>query len=85
MMEMFFFVCSEEVPERCKPFPLFKSGNIDPSTGKISVWWLWDGEKDWKIGPLPKEHYDLPMEMIFGYKSLIQRIEEGWMPADEAT
>jgi hypothetical protein len=73
----------EEIPERCKPFPLFKAGNRSPITGKVETWWLWDGERGWRIGNLKPEHYDLPMKEIVNDTMLVHLIVSGWSSRDE--
>ena len=74
----------QSVPSRCTNFPLFKGGNADSKTGKTSVWWLLDGEKEWRIGKLSAKQKELPMRLIMNAPSLIDRIESGWHPRDEA-
>lgn len=71
------------VPERCKQFPLFKDGSADPKTGKTSTWWLWDGNKEWRVGKLTAKQKDLPMRWILNTVALVDMIESGWRPRDE--
>ncbi len=73
-------VAQEEVPLHSRKFPLFRAGNDNPATGKVEQWWLWDGEKSWKIGKLTDEQMDLPIKEICNDLALIQRIENGWTP-----
>jgi hypothetical protein len=73
------------VPDAAKPFPLFKAGIPDPVTGKIEVWWLWDGNKEWKIGQLKPGQSILPSRGVWNYSLLIERIESGWTPADDSS
>src|SRR5687768_6079571 len=40
------------IPSHAREFPLFRSGVVDPKTGKVSDWWLWDGSRTWNIGEL---------------------------------
>src|SRR5947209_148158 len=45
-----------DVPEAYRPFPLFKAA---AGVGeKVRNWWLWDGEKEWRVGELPPEYWD---------------------------
>ena len=69
-----------EVPERLKPFPTFRSGTVDPKTGKVPVWWLWDGQKTWRAGDLTPEQRKLPIRGVWNDTFLKERIEEGWRP-----
>lgn len=76
-------VAHEEVPKRCRPFPLFRDGVKNPATGRVETWWLWDGEREWKVGDLKPEQYNLPIRAVWNDTLLIQRIVEGWSPVDE--
>ncbi|WP_019937328.1 hypothetical protein [Bordetella sp. FB-8] len=68
------------IPEHaCNP-PVFRAGVVDPSTGKVETWWLWDGEKEWKIGAITEEQRRLPIRGSWNDTLLIKRIEEGWLP-----
>jgi hypothetical protein len=73
----------EEVPEECRPFPLFRAGVKDPATGHVQTWWLWDGEREWRIGKLAPEQRALPLRQVWNDTLLVKRIVEGWSPADE--
>ena len=73
----------EEVPERYRAFPIFKSGTPEKNTRKVVTWWLWDGEKEWCVGTLKPEQYDLPLAEIVGHPILLSRIMSGWKPSDE--
>jgi len=71
------------VPDFAKPFPLFRSGVVDPATRKVKVWWLWDGEKEWKVGDITLEQRKLPLRGIWNDTLLIERIESGWTPSND--
>lgn len=72
----------EDVPARCRAFPLFRCGTKNPATGRVDVWWLWDGTRSWREGTLKPEQYNLPLRSILPHKMLVKRIAEGWSPAD---
>ena len=89
-------VSNEEIPERCKEFPLFKSFQhilrlFHPKKPKkkLKMWYLSrflpDGsiEEESLIGDLPKKYYDLSVESIVNDTALIEKIESGWHPRDE--
>ena len=41
------------VPASLTAFPLFRAGAIpNPQTGKVDNWYLWDGEKEWRVGEI---------------------------------
>lgn len=80
---IFEIVDNSPVPEFARSFPLFRTGVEDPTTRKVKVWWLWDGEKEWKVGDLSTEQRKLPLRGIWNDTLLIQRIEAGWTPAND--
>ena len=73
------------IPEKQKPFPLFRNGVVDPKTKKVETWWLWDGEKEWCIGKLTKEQRRLPLNEVWNDTLLVERIESGWTPETDQT
>jgi hypothetical protein len=75
-------VAHVDVPPGLRPLPVFKSGLRDRN-GRIDVWWLWDGEKDWRVGRLSPEQRKFPMREVIGDEVLIRRIEAGWRPEHE--
>lgn len=77
-------VGNEPLPDEWKELPLFRDGIEDPETGKVTVWWLWDGEKSWKVGELTSEQRKLPVKPgTWNDIMLIHRIESGWTTADD--
>ena len=78
--EIFNVVGNLPLPEKAKKFPLFRAGNENPQTGKVEIWWLWDGEKEWKIGNLSAEQRKLPVLGVWNDTLLKDRIEAGWLP-----
>ena len=46
------------------------------------IWWLWDGEKEWKVGTLSPEMRAFPILGIVNDTALIEMIEAGWKPED---
>ncbi len=71
------------LPASAEAFPLFRTGIIDPKTGKIDLWWLWDGDTEWRAGKLSPDQYDLPLRGIINDTLLIEYIETGWAPATD--
>jgi hypothetical protein len=72
----------EELPEWAVPFPVFRNGLPDRD-GKIHDWWLWDGEKEWRVGKLQPEMHSFPDMGIANDTRLIEMIEEGYRPEDD--
>lgn len=73
------------LPSGAKNFPIFRAGVVDSATGKVQTWWLWDGEKEWRVGHLSPEQRKLPIRGVWNDTLLIERIEEGWTPESDPT
>jgi hypothetical protein len=73
-------VATVPVPSHAHEFPLFRTGVVDPRTGKVAVWWLWDGEKEWRVDELTPDQRRLPLRGIWNDTLLIKRIESDWLP-----
>lgn len=80
---IFEFVVNVPVPASASAFPLFRTGLPDPQTGKVENWWLWDGQKAWRVGAITDEQRNLPLRGIWNDTILIERIESGWTPASD--
>jgi hypothetical protein len=78
-------VGSLPVPKVLSQFPVFRAGVIDPSTGKVATWWLWDGENEVKIGNLSEEQKHFPIRGVWNDTLLIERIESNWTPSTDST
>jgi hypothetical protein len=78
--DIYKIVANYDVSESNRAFPIFRTGIVDPKTKKVLVWWLWDGEKEWKIGELTPEQRKLPIRGVWNVAMLVQRIEEDWRP-----
>jgi len=72
-----------EVPEARRTFPLFKVGIVDPKSKKVATWWLWDGEREWKVGRLKKDEENLSCREIWDEVLLVSRLENNWLPRDD--
>jgi hypothetical protein len=70
------------LPDELKPYPIFRCGGwVDPKTKKMNIWWLRDGEKTLRIGPiLTDEQRRLPILEIINDTMLIHLIETNWLP-----
>ncbi len=78
--KIFAVVESCEVPERARHFPLFRAAGYVDRTGKVHDWWLWDGEREWRVGRLTPEQTKFPIRSVINDTLLIQQIEEEWTP-----
>ncbi|GAB4191658.1 MAG: hypothetical protein Tsb0015_13620 [Simkaniaceae bacterium] len=69
-----------EIPEFAQKFPTFKNATglkvkFDPDEAN---WWLWDGEKEWKVGKLSREEQmKYPELAVYNDTGLIHAIETG--------
>jgi hypothetical protein len=70
----------QEVASPNKPFPIFRNGIADPETKKVSAWWFWDGQKEWRVGEITPEQRKFPLLGVWNDTMLVCRIEEGWHP-----
>ena len=80
---IFEVVDNRAVPDSAQSFPLFRTGVEDPVTRKVKVWWLWDGEKEWKVGDITTDQRKLPLRGIWNDTLLIERIEGDWTPSND--
>ncbi|HKY21465.1 MAG TPA: hypothetical protein VJM31_09620 [Vicinamibacterales bacterium] len=71
--------------ERAKKFPVFRAGVVDPKTGKVADWWLWDGVTERRVGPLTDEMRTFPIRGTWNDTILIERILSGWTPENDPT
>ncbi|HEV2953573.1 MAG TPA: ribonuclease E inhibitor RraB [Candidatus Dormibacteraeota bacterium] len=63
-------------------FPLLRAfGPLPPMVPKV-VWWLWDGEEEWRVGELTNDQRLLSIRSVIGFPLLVERIETGWRPQD---
>jgi hypothetical protein len=72
-------VSNVSVPSALNTFPTFRAGLVDRE-GKVRVWWLWDGEKEWRVGDLTMEQRKLPIVETLNDTALKLRIESDWTP-----
>ena len=72
-------VANFAVPDFAKDFPIFKGTNSSPkSLLEEVVWWLWDGEKEWRVGKLRlEEQLKYPFHSSCNDTALISKIETG--------
>lgn len=78
--EIFFVVANEEVPKHAKQFPLMRAAGARDISGKVIDWWLWDGEKEWKLEKLSLDQRKLSIRTICNDTMLVERIKDGWLP-----
>lgn len=73
-----------DIPEPAMRFPTFRSGVVDPATGKVAIWWLWDGNREWRVGTLTPEQKRLSVLGVCNDTFLIEKIESGWTPETDS-
>jgi hypothetical protein len=59
------------VPAERAAFPTFKIGQRDPRTGDVAQWWLWDGEREWRVDALDADQRELPDRGIVNHAGLL--------------
>lgn len=65
------------IKEEHLEFPVFKAG-VQDANGDVHTWWLWDGDKEWKVGKLSNEQKNYPFRGVINDTLLIERICGGW-------
>jgi hypothetical protein len=61
--------------------PKFVSTLYDEESGKARTWYLWDGQREVKIGPiLPEEYKKLEFLVVWNPSNVVKRIETGEIP-----
>ena len=81
--KIFEVVANGPIPDEAKELPLFRARGFIDREGRVQDWWLWNGEREWKIGELSDEYRRLPIREVWNDTLLISRIEEDWTPARE--
>ena len=73
------FVENFSVPEFAQEFPVFKGSNSSPKKDPLEkIWWLWDGEKEWRVGKLSiDEQKKYPLDGVCDITALISSIKTG--------
>jgi hypothetical protein len=59
---------------------MFKTGQRHPDTHRVEVWWVWDGEREWRVDELDEEQQRYSVLGIVSHPFLVERIESGWHP-----
>ena len=44
------------------------------------AWWLWDGERSWRVGDLTPDQYKIQLRRQVNEVALVQMIEQGFTP-----
>ena len=70
------------VPDFAQKFPIFKGTNhLAKDDPNKKIWFLWDGEKEWKVGTLSLEdQMKYPTHSIYNDTGLVHAIETGRGP-----
>jgi hypothetical protein len=71
------------IPEWAVQFPVFRGATI--VNGKaLNGWWLWDGEREWRVGDeLTPEIQPLSSHRMGSAEDIMARIELGWRAEDD--
>lgn len=71
-------VANLPVPGGLQAFPTFRAGVVNPASGRVETWWLWDGETEWRVNSLTPEQRRFPVRGIGNDTLLVERILSGW-------
>ncbi len=72
------------IPEHARAFPLMRSpGWLLGLTPKQYSWWLWDGSRQWRVTELDEAGLHASEKAHWNDAFLIERMAEGWSPADD--
>lgn len=75
-------VGSLPLPDWAQSFPLLRQrGDIRPD-GSVRDWWLWDGNRKWRVGELSGDQRTLSIAEVINDTLLVERLERGWRPRD---
>lgn len=70
-------VANESISTPLRAFPTFRA-SVKGKDGVWGAWWLWDGDKEWKIGELKPGMEALPPRGVINDTLLVERIVGGW-------
>lgn len=71
----------QPVPDRARSFPLMRMTGARDKRGGVLDWWLYDGNREWRIGQLAPGQEQLSIAAIWNDTLLIDRIMSSWTPA----
>lgn len=71
------------VPPSELGFPTFRSGLLNPLTKRVEIWWLWNGEKEWKVGDLTAEQHKLSPDGMWDLNFLLGKLNQDWKPEED--
>jgi hypothetical protein len=68
------------VPTDAETFPLLRRRGQIRTDGAVADWWLWDGERRWRVGDLTPDQLGLSIAEVVNDTLLRDRIEQDWSP-----
>lgn len=69
------------VAPELQAFPKFRNSNRSPEHPEIDDWWIWDGEKETRVGTLSSEEMFYPRMNILNLVAIKELIEGRTHPA----
>lgn len=74
-------VANEAISESLRMFPTFRT--VAKGNNRMwGAWYLWDGEKEWRIGELQPGMEALPPRQVVNDTMLVELIVSGWRHED---
>lgn len=70
-------IANEPISAANREFPTFRA-STKGRDGSWGDWWLWDGDKEWRIGKLKPGMAALPPRGVINDTLLVERIIGGW-------
>jgi hypothetical protein len=68
------------LPAAARAFPIFRAAIPQALANGPKTWWLWDGDREWRVGALAPEQRALPLREIVNDTLLVERANSGWQP-----
>lgn len=65
-----------KIPDSAKKFPIMRArGYLKKGSDLVTVWWFWDGEKEWKVDDISSEDLkSYPIRCVITGTDLLIRI-----------
>lgn len=76
-------VSNEPIPDWAQGIPLMRIAGLPNAFGTAQDWYLWDGLETWPANQSIDELRKLSIAEIWGHDVLVERLIEGWSPANE--
>ena len=79
--DIFMVIGNMPIPDKYKPFPVFKCAGYVDRKGVVKQWKFWDGDNTWPdywVNELSEDEISFPRAGIWTYPLLVDRLESDW-------